>query len=294
MPAAGLEWLVTLEPKRLVSSPETASAVAELLPPARFAAFAERHGLDLRALDELVAASYASGSLVVGRGVLDPKRVEAAFAKRTIVDERHVDGAIVHVSARSPQGPERLLVLGPVAAGVERGKAGPLKAAELFALGKLKRARPALGSPPLDAVGVLLGAFPARAFFPGPFDAEWARAGGGLLRAATAAAIGARPIAGPEPGGRLEVVLVVAGDFSDPEGAKARLGATLDRLFTSDFGRLLGTEQLADALRVDAIAATPRNAAGLRARVVLRAGPLFKGLYAATEASAEELFRAPQ
>ena len=86
VPAAGLEYLVTLEPKAIANAPETSLALAEVLPPARFIAFAERHGAELRSLDEVAVAGYPQTTLVVARGFLDPNRVEAAFAKRTMVD----------------------------------------------------------------------------------------------------------------------------------------------------------------------------------------------------------------
>jgi hypothetical protein len=284
---AGLEWLVSLEPKVLASSPETSLALGELFPRKRFDDFKARHGLALESLDELVVAGYRGESvLAFARGFLDPKEIEAHFNARTLVDERHVDasGGIVHVRARRGEQPEHLLLLGTTAAGIERGKGDALRAAELFALGKLHRAKPALAADPLAPAARALGVFPARAFFPGPFDDEWARAGGGLLRTATAVAIGARPTPVAK-GASLEVVLVVMGTFSDAEGAKARFGAAIDRLLASDLGHLLGTDQPAEPLRVEAIDG------GLRGRIALQATPLFRGLYTATEATAEEIIR---
>lgn len=286
--AAGLEWLVVLSPKTLAAAPETAMAIGELFPSDRFDAFSARYGADLRALDEVVVAGYAETNLALARGFVDPAKVERAFAARTIVDARHLEaGGVLHVEGRVGKTPERLLVLSARAAGIERGKAGPLKAAGLFAAERLKRARPALRADPLaDAERALGGPWPARAFFPGPFDGEWIKGGGGLLRTATAAALGARPVAGPEPGGRIEIALIVLGQFEDGEGAKARLGAALDRLLSSDIGRLLGADHPSEALRVDVT-----SEQGLRARVVLRASPLFRGLHLATAASAEEIFQ---
>jgi hypothetical protein len=284
--AAGLEWLVAIEPKAFVAAPETAMAVSELFPDDHFDAFAARYGSDLRGFDELVVAGYPGTQLALARGYFDPARIEAAFAARNVVDSRHLDASgLVHVDGRIGQTPERLVLFGARAAGVERGKAGPLRAAGLFATDRLKRARPALDAPPLsDAARLLGGDWRARAFFPGPFADEWAQAGGGLLRVATAAALGARPVAGPEPGGRIELTLVVLGRFDDHEDAGARLGAALDRLLSSDVGRLLGADRPDAPLRVDSI---PEQ--GLRAHVVLRASPLFRGLHVATEGSAEEI-----
>ena len=286
--AAGLEWLVVLSPKVIVSAPETAMAVGELIPNDRFEAFATRYGADLRALDEVVVAGYPDTRLALARGFLDPARLQAAFAARSIVDARHLEtGGIVRVEGRVGTTPERLLLLGARAGGIERGKSGPLKAAALFAAERLKRARPALAAEPLASAARVLGEpWPARAFFPGPFDEEWTKGGGGLLRTATAAAIGARAVAGPEPGGRIELVLIVLGQFEEGEGAKARLGAALDRLLSSDIGRLLGADHTSEPLRVDIT-----EGRDLRARVVLRALPLFRGLHMATAASAEEIFK---
>lgn len=287
--AAGLEWLVLLEPKPIAAAPETTLAIAELFPNAPFDAFAERHGVDLRAVDELAVAGYADTRLVLARGFVDPARVERAFSARTLVDRRHLEaGGVLLVDGRVGATPERLVVFGPRGAAIERGKAGPLRAARLFAEQKLKRARPALGAEPLAKAATFLGGpWLGRAFFPGPFGDDWAKGAGGLFRTATSVAIGARPAIGPEPGGRLELVLVVTGDFEDAAGAKARLGATLDRLMSSDIGRLVGADQPAEPLRVDM---TPE---GLRARIVLRATQVFRGLHVATGASAEEIFGRP-
>ena len=290
--AARLEWLVLVEPKTLAASPAAFDALSQLFPAARLADFEARHGAALTGFDELAVASFPGTGLVLVRGFLNAPRIEATFAARTRVTERHANGeGIVHVVAQRGSEPERLLLLGTRGASVERGRAGPQRAAELFALGRLKKARPALASEPLGSAAARLGAFPARFFVPGPFSGEWAAAGGGVLRTATALAVGARIEESSANGdarareARLEIVLWVLGEFPKEAGAEARVGATLDRLLASNVGRLMGTEQPLEPLSVQAVDG------GIRARIVLRARDVFRGAREATEASAEEIFR---
>lgn len=291
-PAAGLSWLVVAAPKAIVSAPELTLAMGELLKASRFEDFQKRYGVDLRSQDEIVVAGYGASTLALTRGFLDPAAVERAFATRAIVDERRVAASgIVEIDGRVGVRRERLIVFGVRGAGLERAEGDtpsrgptPIRAARLFAEERLHRAKPALASEPLQSARVALGdGYGLSAFFAGPFDGEWARGAGGLLRVATAASLGIRALAGSEPGGRLEIVIALLGRFDD-EAAKSRFGATIDRVLASDIGRLVATDQPVEPLRVDT---TPY---GLRARVVVRALPFFRGLYAATDASAEELF----
>src|SRR5690242_16532659 len=48
--AAGLRWLLLLEPRQVLSEPELGRAISEVIPSARFDAFAEASGVDLRVL----------------------------------------------------------------------------------------------------------------------------------------------------------------------------------------------------------------------------------------------------
>lgn len=291
--AAGLRWLITVEPKTILSSPELTLAVGQFLTNARLDALAKRNYVDVRSFDEIAFASFNDTELVMGRGFFDPAKFEAAMAAHNTVDSRRAQGSLVDIDTHFGTLAERFTLFSSRGVARERGKAGPLRAARLFAEGKLKRARPALDVEPLNSAAVALGApWPARIFYPGPFTDDWERAAGGLFRTATALAGGARPArteatSGGRAESNLELVAVVMGRWDDVDGAKARLGAAIDRLLGSDLGRLMGTDKPVEPLHVEAV----NDSQGLRARVVVRATPLFAGLHAALDATAEEIFR---
>ena len=94
VPAAGLAWLVEARTRELFASPALIPAIAMVLPPARLDAFAARHGgVDLRSATQLVIAGYPDATLAVACAVIDPGRVERAFAARALsVDGRALEG----------------------------------------------------------------------------------------------------------------------------------------------------------------------------------------------------------
>jgi hypothetical protein len=286
-PAAGLIWLVDARPADLLALPAVVSAVSVVLPAERFDAFARRHGgVDLRRATELVVAGYEAATLALAHTPVEPGRVEAAFAARAaMVEGRAVEGGVTRFWGNVGGERQQVGVFGAEAVGLELGRLGPLRAAEYFAQGKLKRASPALSAEPLARVAALLGDAPARAFAPGPFTGPWAKGLGGLLGASTAAAIAARPVAGDQaPGGALDVQVLLAGAWGkDASAAAERLGASFQLLANDSLGRLMGLDHPLEEPRVSG------DGEALRLGVLLGTVALARGLHAATDARITEI-----
>jgi hypothetical protein len=250
-PAAALTWLVEVHPRALTLDGRLAEAIARVLTEERLGAFKwATGGLDPRATDSVVIAAYPSTLLWLIHQSIDPARIEAAFKARLVA----VEGRAEDVASGDRRtaitrlwgtlGAERLdlAIFGVEAVGVEQGRFGPLRAAELFSEGKLKRASPALRADPLLHLTELLGDAPLRAFAPGPFRGELERAAAGLLAACTAVGASARVVETASlsrTGLAVHVVLLGAWD-ADAEAASERLRAVFDILAESGIGRLFG------------------------------------------------------
>ena len=309
-PAAGLQSIVIVQPKAVMAHAELLPPIADVLPNESFDVFKSRHGgVDPRELDELVVASYgADKSIVLARGVVDPAKLEAAFSDRVTTSKRFVDqpgGPLSTVlrfegDANDPRPTEReMVVFGRQAVGYEtevfptedatrpRTHVGPLRAAELFAFGKLKKASPVLRTSPLDVAAKLAGGGPVRVFCPGPFSGGTEQGLAGLLKGATAVGITVRPEA-PRPDGKpaLHVTLVLTGAWSDGAPAAAeRLGAALTTMASSSLGRLCGVNQ---PLRGPDVRGQPD---ALFAEAVIDATLLGKGLHAAVASEVSEMMK---
>jgi hypothetical protein len=295
VPAAGLVWLVDLQLHDLVTSPVLAPAVSLLVPAERFDAFAARHGgVDLRAVSRLVLAGYPDATtLALARTPVRAASIEAAFAARAVVVEGHaVEGGITRFWGSVGHDREQVALFGADAVGLERGRLGPLRAALYFAQGKLKKALPALAADPLARPAALLGEAPARAFAPGPFVGECAAGLGGLLRATTAVAGAALPVAGASAGsagsarkeGALELRVLLMGAWgTDASAAAERLGAAFQLLAHDPLGRLMALDHPLEEPRVSG------DAEALRLSVRVDPRALARGLHDATEAGIAEI-----
>jgi hypothetical protein len=288
-PAAGLRWLLAARPRELATRPDLAPALALLFPDPQVRAFAARHGgvspLDL---EELGVASYASTTLFVTRGAIDPSRVESAFRKQAdAIEGRAIDRAAGPHSITRMWGTlhgerAQLALLGHDGVGLEVGRFGQLRASELFAEQRLKKASPALRAVPLVRADELLrsaaGDAPLRAFAPGPFEDEAARALAGLLGASTAAAVAVRVVPKADVSDHtaaLELTVVLTGAWKDDAPAAAqKLRAAVDTLGATAIGRLTSLdhplvepriEPLPDALRLTLVLDALSVARGLHA-----------------------------
>jgi len=301
VPAAGLETLVVVEPKSLWSKTELRQALDALVPEDQVLAFATRHGsVDPRQLDEIAVATYARATLVLGRGVFEPARLEQAFTRLMLgIDGRQIDhagDALTNITRTwgevagigEPNRHEELATFGRTVVGWELDEPsttpqlGPLRASELFARHKLAKARPALDAPPLDVVSATLGAAPIRVFFAGPFAGEWSTAMSGLLRAATA--VGGS--ASSDGQGNLEITVAVFGAFGEksPQAAD-RLAAFVEVIGESALGKLAGLDHPTASFQAKS---TP-DSASVHGRV--NAVRLVQGLRAATGAQITEIMQ---
>jgi hypothetical protein len=242
-PAAGLSWLVSAEPRTIAQIPDLIPALSLVFPEERLQRFAAAHGgIDLRQVTDLCVAHYRETTLAVARVPLDDSKVIAGFdarSTRTPVKTEVAPSPHVFRETGEEAGlPTRIVVFGREAIAYEQGAPGPLRAAEAFAFGKLKRAQPALRSSALLPAAAALGPAPVRIFAPGPFEGESAQALGGLLRAATAIGASARWGATQS---QIALRIVVLGAWGpDAPAAAERLGAAAHVLAESPAGRLFG------------------------------------------------------
>lgn len=287
-PAAGLSWLVEAEPRAIASIPDLIPAIARVVPEARLRAFAASHGgVDLRQITSLCVAGYEEALLVVARTPVDPARLERAFDERASrLDARAVVTArppVVRLSGDVYGEPQQLVIFDRVGLALGHGRPAPLRAAEAFALGKLRRAAPALRGAALERAAARLGPAPLRVFAPGPFQGEAARGLGGLLRATTAVAASAR-FAGPPA--RIAVRVVLMGAWErDGDAAAERFAAAAHVLAESAPGRLFG---LHEPLEGPVVRATGD---ALVLDVTLDGEALARGIHDALEAEVDEILR---
>ena len=292
-PAAGLSWLIEARPRDIADVATLLPAIQQVVPASRFDAFAARNGgIDLRAPLQLVVAGYEGSTLWLVRLPLDPARVEQAFDRHLY----HVDGRSIDRVTRDPLGgvvrtwgsfggePEELVLFGREALGLAIGHGEPLRAAELFAMERLRRASPALRAAPLKRAAALLGDAPLRAFAPGPFTGDVAGGLGGLLGAATAVAGRARVVdsGGDRPGLAFSVILL-GGWGDDAQAAKSRLLSAFGVLADSGIGRLLGLRDPIAPARVHA------TSEALTIDVTVDAYTLAAGLHDATGATVDAI-----
>ncbi len=287
--AANVVWFLELAPRAFFAHAQLGPATAILIPADRFEAFRTRHGgIDLRQIDELVIAKYPKTELTLARVSFDPVRVEASFKERVIgVEGRAIDPATPDVTrlwgeAHSER--TQLAMFGHELVAVERGQVGAIRISELFARGTLKRSLPVLRAEPFARARALLGASDARIFAPGPFEGEWQKALGGLLRATTAVAGGVRV---REEAGRavLDARMVLLGSWGGDEEAAVRLAAGIDVILSTGFAKLIGVSKPVQAPKVT------READALVVDGSWDAMTLAKGLHDAVDAEVSEIFQ---
>lgn len=239
VPAAGLRWLVVVEPKRLWSIPGVAPSVQRLFATERLDAFAKASGLDLRTLDAGAIAGFDLGTLYLA---LTRDRIgiaQEAFIDRLISDPvtKHLGPGVTHTTGIIGTTPESFLALDRYGVALSVGDPTLTKIAGAFALGKLHKSPSALRGAALRELPKTLDDEPLRFYAPGPFIGEWARGAQGLLAETTAVAIVARP----EQNGVLRVAVTALGDYGDDVNAVNRKARqSYEALAQSDLGRLLG------------------------------------------------------
>lgn len=242
--SAGLEWMVEAKPRTIAQTPDLIPALALVVTEARFATFAKTHGgIDVRQIQDLCVAKYKDSLLTVARTPIDPASVERAFTDRVTHPEGRTvavpNPPVVRLAGEVLGEHQQLVIFGRDAVALEQGKPGPARVAEAFALGKLRRASPALEGAALVRVAEIVGEAPLRVFAPGPFEGDAAQGLAGLLRATTA--VGASAKLGADR--RVAVRLVLAGAWgTDAEAAAERLKAAVHVVSETPLGRLLGLD----------------------------------------------------
>jgi hypothetical protein len=295
VPAPGLEWLIVARPRAIAERPELIPAIRSVVSEEKFDALAKRNGgIDLRTAEELAVAHYTDATLVLARTLVDPARLERAFGERVpTLEGRAVDKRsrepVVREWGEGPNGREQLAIFGTAAVGHERGKLGPLRAAQLFAEARLKRAQPALRSAALAGAAQIAKDAPFRFFAPGPFVGDTAKGLGGLLAATTCALVAAAPApnaAKDGPGGPVTVTIALVGAWTDDaSAARERLAAAWNTLASSSLGRLSGVDKplVAPVTRLE------RDAIVLE--VTVDALSLGRGIHYAVDAPLDEVMR---
>lgn len=246
LPSAGLAWLLRLRPRAIASLPWLIPLLGRFVPEARFDAYREHTGLDLRQIPEAYLAGYTSEggeeTLAVLRHNVDPALLERRFVAR-----------LASKSTRSEDRPDLVRVAGRVGRRVEvfsrigrdvvvyqRGgelERGMLRVAALRAQGLLVSHRGALELEPMAALSQRFGDAPFVWLMPGPFDGELRGAALGLLEASTGVGLALRSTAR----GQLGLAAAVLADWGD-RGAEAGelLGDVYTSLERTSFGRVLG------------------------------------------------------
>lgn len=287
--AANVVWALELQPRRIFSRAELIPAVATLIAEDNFAAFSKRHGgIDLRQVEELVVARYPKADFSIAKVRFDPARVEASFAERVLgVEGRAIDPAtpeIVRVWGEAKGERTQIAMFGREMVAIEAGQFAPLRVAELFAQGRLKKSLPIAHAEPFARVRDLLGESDARIFFPGPFEGEWQKALGGLLRATAALGIGARV---REDSGRafLDTRMVLLGSWGADADAEARLVAGLNVILSTGFAKLINLSAPSAPPKVT------RTDEALLVDASWDALRLAEGVHRAVDASVTEIFQ---
>lgn len=293
--AAGIRLLFDVRPREILAHTDLARSFAKIIPDENFRRFSDQQAhVDLRDLDELTYAQYSETDLVLARGVFDPAGVERSFDKRAMIDGRAIDrkadalGTIVRTWGSVGDDRMQVALFGPEMIGVEKGRFGPLRVAELFAQEKLKRAAPALRAEPLASAAAFLSDAPLRAFAAGPFEGIWKKGFGGLLGASTAVAISIKPTQSDSmhDGDTFAITLALFGSWGDDSAAAgARLAAVVDFIRASTLGALCGLDTAVNG-------PTKRISASVIAiDATFRTEPFFQGIRDATSASLFEIFR---
>ncbi len=285
--AGGLEWLVVIRPAELLRSPVVRPAVLRVLPDERLGRLEATMGFDVRQADAALAAGFGPSTLFLIAVPHDGPRVTRLFGERLSSEVRRTDAGHRIVRVEGKLGVERraLVDLEESVVGLEAGPSLPLRAATAFAEEKLKRARPALAAPPLDALWTRLGDAPIVAVAPRSSLEAWRSGAHGVLARALSVGLSATPT---ERG--LVLRCVVMGPWDDQaKEAADRLRLTVADLEKAPIGRLLGLDK---PLSKEDVVTAERDAIALVREV--DAGALAEGLWAATSAETRELFGPPR
>lgn len=281
--AAGLRWMVVGRPAELAADPGLEKALSPLIPPVRLAAYARGTGVDLTHTPSALVAGFDYATLYMAETPGENLAVQQDFVARLVSGpvETTPHADLHFIQGVVGQTPETMVRIAGQLVAVSVGDPTPARVVEAYARGLLKRSPTALGGAALSTLPPDLGKAPLAFYAPGPFGHEWVGGAHGLLDAALAVAITAKPL----PGGRLEADVVMSGDWG-PDSTR-RLMATWKDLAGSSTGKLLGFDAPASA----PVVSTTRKL--LELRVELELVPLVEGLHAAVEADVQDMLDIP-
>ena len=287
--AANVVWAFELKPRAIFSRAELIPAVSKLISEENFTAFSKRHGgIDLRQIEELVVARYPKTDFSLAKVRFEPARVEASFTERVLgVEGRAIDPAnpeIVRLWGDAHGERTQVAMFGREMVALETGQFAPVRVAELFAQGRLKKSLPISHAEPFARVRELLGQTDARIISPGPFEGEWQKALGGLLRATAAVGVGVR-VREESSRAFLDTRMVLLGSWGEDTEAEARLVSGLNVILSTGFAKLINlgspvaspkVTRRDDALVVDASWDALRLADGLHTAVDASVSEIFQ------------------
>ncbi|MEI9941226.1 MAG: hypothetical protein WDO69_28745 [Pseudomonadota bacterium] len=283
--SAGLRWLLLVKPQLILAEPELGPAISKIIPGARFDAFAESSGIDLRAVPEAAIAGFPYSTLYVvelpnGGAAL----ARARFAERLLAGavSKQPRPGLTRITGVIGQTPETLLTVDDRLLAVSVGDPVQAKIAEAYAEERLKHSPPALRGAALSMLPELASSNEAVLFAPGPFADEWQRAAGGLLQSTVAIAITVQPIGN----GKVATTVYLAGAWqASADDAARRLSAAWSTFARSSAGHLF---ELNDVAEVDA---SPDL---LRLRVELELAALVRGLRASVFGDLSQILNFPR
>ncbi|MBX3130347.1 MAG: hypothetical protein KF718_26755 [Polyangiaceae bacterium] len=279
VPAAGLRWMVVVRPDALLGSRELRTALELVIPSEQRRAFAQSSGVALESTTHAVVAGFDFATVYFARTPAGAT-VEERFSERLVTTPKVASphSRLRRVTGVIGQTPQTLLLLDDEWIAVSVGSALPARAAEAFALGRLKKSPPALRGAALAELPPAMLEEPVAFYAPGPFDTSWAKGARGLLESATALGVTARPVS-PE---QLDVTVYLAGEWPEPDAA-SRLREAWEDLAQDSLGRLLALDEPSEAPR------TSGTSTLLVLRTRLAARPLAQGLKAAVSAEVSEI-----
>jgi hypothetical protein len=280
MPAAGLRWLCSIQPRRIFSDSALKGLVERVLDRDRLEAFTQLTALDPKELEAAAIGGYDLGTLyVVALGAPDGGKARSRFEERLTTGAivKHPEPTLYRVSGTRAGAPRTLVSVNDRLFAFASGDATLGRIAEAYAKRRLE-------SPTALAGAALAGLPPVASdalvvvYFPGPFTGPWASALHGLLGSASAASVAIRA-GGP---GILSVSATLAGAWPDGDPAGA-MEASWREVTQSSTGLLFGLDQ-AKNMRIVA------DLHQLTWSTDLPVEPLVAGLRAATIANVPEMF----
>lgn len=247
VPAAGLRWLVRGSPAKLAKSQSFRGAVDLLLPAERRRAVAQTTGFELETVARGVIAGFDLGTLYLAElPTASAATARARFIARQIHEpsERTPDPHVVVLSGMNEGIPIGLVTIDDRVVAYGVGDPMLCRVVEGYARGKLK-AKSAFHGAALRGLDSETDGAPIAVHVPGPFEARWQNAAGGLLAITTALSATLTPTSADHAA----LELTLQGDFAGSNAAE-RLQATYMSVASSSTGTALGLSAALDARTV--------------------------------------------